>query len=159
MSSNIRTGLGVDAHVFGVDRPLWLAGLLWPNFEGLDGHSDGDVAAHAICDSLFAATGLGDIGSNFGTDRPEYLGASGLQLLRETFSIISAADYLISNVTVQIICEYPKIAVRRKEAMTLISSALGGAHVSITATSTDGMGLTGEGKGIAAISSALVYKR
>ena len=157
-AQSFRTGVGTDAHAFGEGRELWLAGLLWPGETGVDGHSDGDVAAHAICDALFAATGTGDLGSNFGTSRPEYAGASGLQLLKESLNIVTSAGYSISNVTVQIIGNRPRIGARRAEAIAAISSALGGAPVSILATTTDGMGLTGEGKGIAAIASALVFK-
>ncbi len=157
-AKSFRTGVGTDAHAFGEGRELWLAGLSWPGEVGVDGHSDGDVAAHAICDALFAATGTGDLGSNFGTSRPEYAGASGTQLLQETLKIITQAGYSISNVTVQIIGNRPRIGARRAEAIAAISSALGGAPVSILATTTDGMGLTGEGKGIAAIASALVFK-
>ena len=169
-AQSFRTGVGTDAHAFGEGRTnsdgahgqghrdLWLAGLFWPGEVGVEGHSDGDVAAHAICDALFAATGTGDLGSNFGTSRPEYAGASGTQLLQETLSIITAAGYSISNVTVQIIGNRPRIGARRAEAIAAISKALGGASVSISATTTDGMGLTGEGKGIAAIASALVFK-
>lgn len=158
--SEFRTGVGVDAHAFSADkeRKLWLAGLLWPDEIGVDGHSDGDVAAHAICDALFAATSTGDLGSNFGTSRPEYAGASGSTLLAETLKIISAQGYSISNVTVQIIGNRPRIGARRAEAIDALSRALGGAPVSISATTTDGMGLTGEGKGIAAIATALVFK-
>jgi 2-C-methyl-D-erythritol 4-phosphate cytidylyltransferase/2-C-methyl-D-erythritol 2,4-cyclodiphosphate synthase len=160
ISSEFRTGVGVDAHAFSADkeRKLWLAGLLWPDEVGVDGHSDGDVAAHAICDALFAATSTGDLGSNFGTSRPEYAGASGSTLLSETLKIISAQGYSISNVTVQIIGNRPRIGARRAEAIQALSTALGGAAVSISATTTDGMGLTGEGKGIAAIATALVFK-
>ncbi len=157
-AKTFRTGVGTDAHAFGEGRELWLAGLLWPGEVGVDGHSDGDVAAHAICDALFAATGTGDLGSNFGTSRPEYSGASGSQLLAETLNIITKAGYSISNVSVQIIGNRPRIGGRRAEAIAAISTALGGAPVSILATTTDGMGLTGEGKGIAAIASALVFK-
>jgi 2-C-methyl-D-erythritol 4-phosphate cytidylyltransferase/2-C-methyl-D-erythritol 2,4-cyclodiphosphate synthase len=157
-ATSFRTGVGTDAHAFGEGRELWLAGLLWPGEVGVDGHSDGDVAAHAICDALFAATGTGDLGSNFGTSRPEYAGASGTQLLQETLNIVTKAGYSISNVSVQIIGNRPRIGARRAEAIAAISSALGGAPVSILATTTDGMGLTGEGKGIAAIATALVFK-
>ena len=157
-AETFRTGVGVDAHAFGEGRELWLAGLQWPGEVGVDGHSDGDVAAHAICDALFAATGTGDLGANFGTSRPEYAGASGSTLLRETLNIVTAAGYSISNVTVQIIGNRPRIGARRAEAITAISTALGGVPVSILATTTDGMGLTGEGKGIAAIATALVTK-
>ena len=152
------SGVGVDAHAFAEGRPLWLAGILWPDETGVEGHSDGDVAAHAICDALFAATGLGDLGSNFGTSRPEYAGASGVTLLKETAAIISRAGFSISHVSVQIIGNRPRIGGRRAEAIATISAALGGAEVAILATTTDGMGLTGEGKGIAAIASALVIK-
>ena len=158
--SQFRTGVGVDAHAFSDDtnRQLWLAGINWPDEVGVDGHSDGDVAAHAICDALFAATSTGDLGSNFGTSRPEYAGASGSTLLAETLKIITSAGYSISNVTVQIIGNRPRIGVRRAEAIEALSRALGGAALSISATTTDGMGLTGEGKGIAAIATALVFK-
>jgi 2-C-methyl-D-erythritol 4-phosphate cytidylyltransferase/2-C-methyl-D-erythritol 2,4-cyclodiphosphate synthase len=158
-NSTYRTGIGTDAHAFGVDRDLWLAGLYWPDEVGVDGHSDGDVAAHALCDALLAATQLGDLGSNFGVDRPEYVGASGVQLLQETHLKITKAGYVISNVTVQIIGNRPKIGTRRAEAVSVLSQALGGAEVSLSATTTDGMGLTGEGKGIGAIASALVFKQ
>jgi len=152
------TGVGVDAHAFEAGRELWLGCINWPGEVGVAGHSDGDVAAHAICDSLFAATGLGDLGSNFGVDRPEYAGASGAKLLSETLSIISKAGFVISNVSVQVIGNRPKLAGRRREAIAALSAALNGASVSLLATTTDGLGLTGEGKGIAAIASALVFK-
>jgi 2-C-methyl-D-erythritol 4-phosphate cytidylyltransferase/2-C-methyl-D-erythritol 2,4-cyclodiphosphate synthase len=157
-SSDTRTGVGVDAHAFSNDpnRALWLAGLLWENEIGVDGHSDGDVAAHAICDALFAAAGIGDLGSNFGTSKPEYAGASGERLLSETLKLISSAGYIIQNVAVQIIGNRPKVGVRRVEAVTKISQALGGIPVSVSATTTDGLGLTGEGKGIGAIATALI---
>jgi 2-C-methyl-D-erythritol 2,4-cyclodiphosphate synthase len=157
---SFRTGLGLDAHAFSHDenRPLWLAGLLWPGEIGVDAHSDGDVAAHAICDALFSAAGLGDLGSNFGVDRPEYESASGERLLSETMKLVSATGYVVSNITVQIIGNRPKFSSRRSEAVLALSSALGGAEVSISATTTDGLGFTGEGKGIAAIAAALIYR-
>jgi 2-C-methyl-D-erythritol 4-phosphate cytidylyltransferase/2-C-methyl-D-erythritol 2,4-cyclodiphosphate synthase len=158
-STSFKTGVGVDAHHFEVGRPLWLAGLLWPDQDGVEGHSDGDVAAHAICDALFAASGLGDLGSNFGTNKPEYAGASGVTLLRETLSLVENAGYKISHVSVQVIGNRPKIGSRRTEAIATLSHALGGAEVALLATTTDGMGLTGEGKGIAAIASALIYSK
>jgi 2-C-methyl-D-erythritol 4-phosphate cytidylyltransferase/2-C-methyl-D-erythritol 2,4-cyclodiphosphate synthase len=158
-SSEFRTGVGVDAHAFADGRELWLAGLHWPQETGVAGHSDGDVAAHAICDALFAAAQLGDLGTNFGTDKPEYAGASGTALLKETMQKITAAGYAISNVTVQIIGNRPKLTGRRSEAISTLSAALGGANVSVLATTTDGMGLTGEGRGIAAIASALLIKQ
>ena len=157
--SEFRSGVGVDAHAFAEGRELWLAGLYWPNETGVAGHSDGDVAAHAICDALFAAAQLGDLGTNFGTDKPEYAGASGTTLLKETLQKISTAGYAISNVTVQIIGNRPKLAGRRSEAIASLSTALGGANISVLATTTDGMGLTGEGRGIAAIASALLINQ
>jgi 2-C-methyl-D-erythritol 4-phosphate cytidylyltransferase/2-C-methyl-D-erythritol 2,4-cyclodiphosphate synthase len=159
LGQDIRSGIGTDAHAFGVGRDMWLAGLHWPDEQGVEGHSDGDVAAHAICDALFAATGLGDLGTNFGTDRPEYAGASGTRLMQECAALVKKQGFTISNVSVQIIGNRPKIGKRRAEAITAISSALGGVQVSVSATTTDGMGLTGEGKGIAAIATALVSKQ
>ena len=157
-SKEFLTGVGVDSHAFEPGRELWLGCISWPDEVGVAGHSDGDVAAHAICDALFAATGLGDLGSNFGVDRPEYAGASGSKLLTEALSIISNAGYAIENVSVQVIGNRPKLSGRRKEAIAALSAALNGAPVSLLATTTDGLGLTGEGKGIAAIASALVFK-
>ena len=159
-ASDIRTGVGIDAHAFSADpkRELWLAGLHWENEIGVDGHSDGDVAAHAICDALFSAANLGDLGSNFGTSKPEYAGASGERLLSETFKLVLAADFEIQNVVVQIVGNRPKIGPRRVDAITKISQALGGAQVSVSATTTDGLGLTGEGKGIGAIATALIVR-
>ena len=158
LDSNMRVGVGTDAHAFSSDasRQLWLAGIHWPDVVGVDGHSDGDVAAHAICDALFSATGLGDLGSNFGVSDPQYSGAPGATLLAETFTRISNAGYAIKNVAVQIVCNKPKIGPRRAEAISALSKALGGAPVSVTATSTDGLGFTGEGKGISAIATVLV---
>ncbi len=159
-ASGLRTGIGFDAHAFSLDRdrPMWLAGILWPNEIGVEAHSDGYVAAHAICDALFSAAGLGDLGSNFGVDRPEFAGASGVKLLAETLERISLAGFAISNVSVEIIGNRPKIGARRDEAIAQLSRALGGAAVSVSATTTDGMGFTGHGEGIAAIASVLIYK-
>lgn len=158
---DIRTGIGTDAHAFSADpaRPMWLAGLHWPDVVGVDGHSDGDVAAHAICDALFSATDLGDLGSNFGTAAPEYAGASGEVLLKECFARITRAGFSIHNVAVQIVGNRPKIGPRRAEAAAALSKALNGAVVSLSATTTDGLGFTGEGKGISAIATALVVRR
>ena len=160
-NSEIRVGVGTDAHAFSSDssRQLWLAGIYWPDVVGVDGHSDGDVAAHAICDALFSATSLGDLGSNFGVSDSKYAGVSGAMLLSETLSRVTKAGYEIANVGVQIVCNKPKIGTRRAEAIAALSQALGGAAVSVTATSTDGLGFTGEGKGISAIATALVMKK
>ena len=157
----LRVGFGTDAHAFSSDssRELWLGALLWPGEVGVDGHSDGDVAAHAICDALLSAASIGDLGSNFGTSDPKYKNASGAVLLKETLDRITAAGYEINNVSVQVVCNRPKIGTRRSEMISALSGALGGAPVSVSATSTDGLGFTGEGKGIAAIATALLSKR
>ena len=158
---NFKVGLGVDAHAFSSDqnRKLWLAGLLWPEQIGVDGYSDGDVAAHAICDALFSAAGLGDLGSNFGVDDPKYQGASGETLLKEAFGKLTSAGYEIGNVSVQIVCNKPKIGPRRAEAIKALSKALGEAEVSVSATSTDGLGFTGQGLGISALATALLIEK
>ncbi len=154
----IRVGIGTDTHAFSSDksRKLSLAGLIWENEIGLDGHSDADVASHAICDALLSAAGLGDLGSNFGVGDAKYAGASGARLLSESLTKITEAGFIIENVAVQIIGNKPKIGPRRGDAIAALSKALGGAVVSVSATSTDGLGFTGEGKGLSAIATALI---
>ena len=153
-----KVGIGVDAHAFTTDktRKLSLAGLVWEGEIGLDGHSDGDVAAHAICDALLSAADLGDLGSNFGVAEAAYAGASGAKMLAECLVKVKSAGYKIENVSVQIVGNRPKIAPRRAEAISALSKALSGAKVSVSATSTDGLGFTGEGKGLSAIATALI---
>ena len=157
-TKQIRVGIGIDAHAFGSDtsKKLSLAGLIWDEV-ALEGHSDADVAAHAICDALLSAANLGDLGSNFGVSDKKYAGASGSQLLSETLVKIKAAGFEIENVAVQIVGNKPKISDRRAEAIAALSKALAGAKVSVSATSTDGLGFTGEGKGLSAIATALIY--
>jgi 2-C-methyl-D-erythritol 4-phosphate cytidylyltransferase/2-C-methyl-D-erythritol 2,4-cyclodiphosphate synthase len=157
----LRVGIGVDAHAFSQDkdRKLALAGLIWPDEIGLDGHSDGDVAAHAICDALLSAADLGDLGSNFGVADSKYKGASGAQMLSESLAKVAAAGFEIQNVSVQIVGNRPKIAPKRAQAISALSKALAGAKVSLAATSTDGLGFTGEGKGLSAIATALLISK
>jgi 2-C-methyl-D-erythritol 2,4-cyclodiphosphate synthase len=150
-------GIGVDVHPYGERRTLWLAGVEWPGEIGLTGHSDGDAAAHAICDALLSAAGLGDLGSQFGTTDPAWAGASGAAFITETVSRVRAGGYHIGNVAVQIIANRPKLAARRTELEAVLTAAVG-APVRVSATTTDGLGLTGRGEGVAAIATAIVAR-
>lgn len=158
-SGGPRVGLGTDVHAFGGDGDLWLAGLEWPGEPALSGHSDGDAVAHAIVDALLGAAGLGDIGEHFGTAHPEYAGAHAEVFLARTRELLQEAGFFIGNVSAQFQGNRPRFSARRVEAERVLSAALGGAPVSISATTTDALGFPGRGEGIAVTAVAMVFPR
>lgn len=155
MISKLRTGVGVDVHQFGETGPCALAGLQWPDVPRLLGHSDGDAAVHALCDAVLSACQLGDVGTFFGVDTPEMVGASGVAMIERLRDFVTAKGFAINNVALQIVGNQPKITARRDEAQSVLSAALG-APVSVAATTSDQMGFTGRGEGIYVIANALV---
>ena len=157
MTSRSLTGIGTDTHRFATEgsRNLMLACIEWPGETALEGHSDGDAVAHAVVDALLSAAGMGDIGSNFGVDRPEFSGAAGEVFVRATVDKLLAAGFSIQNVAVQVIANRPKIGPRRELAEARMTELVG-APVTIGATTTDGLGFLGNSEGLAAVATALI---
>ncbi|MCU1411902.1 MAG: 2-C-methyl-D-erythritol 2,4-cyclodiphosphate synthase [Rhodoglobus sp.] len=157
ITTSMRTGVGIDVHAYDAAEPLWLGGLYWPDEVGLAGHSDGDAMCHAICDALLSAAGLGDIGGRFGTDDPRFAGAHGDVFIGETLALVSGAGWAVGNISVQLVAKHPRLGARRTELESHLS-ALVGAPVSVSATTSDGLGFTGRAEGVAVVATALITR-
>lgn len=158
-NGSLRTGIGTDVHRFTDDssKELYLGTVVWPGERGLDGHSDGDAVSHAIVDALLSAAGLGDIGANFGVDRPEFAGANGKVFIEATLELLAQNGYRVRNVAVQIIGNRPKVAPMRETVEATLTQIVG-APVTLGATTTDGLGFLGNDEGVAAVATALIFK-
>ncbi len=157
-AAETRTGIGIDVHAFDPGQPLWLGGVYWPDEPGLAGHSDGDAVCHAICDALLSAAGLGDLGGRFGTDDPRFEGAHGEVFIAATVELVGGAGWTIGNVAVQVVAQHPRMGARRTELESHLGGLLG-APVTVSATTSDGLGFTGRGEGVAAIATALLHRQ
>ena len=154
---SLRVGMGVDAHAFADGVPLVLGGVRFESERGLAGHSDGDVITHALIDAVLGAAGLGDIGSLFPSDGSTPEGISSLDLLRDALVQVRDAGYSILNADCILVGEEPRIADRRAELQDVLSGVVG-APVTVRATTTDRLGFTGRGEGLAAQAVALVER-
>jgi 2-C-methyl-D-erythritol 2,4-cyclodiphosphate synthase len=160
MPSDLRVGMGVDAHAFEAGVPLVLGGVKLEHPQGLAGHSDGDVVAHALIDALLGAAGLGDIGSMFPSGDPRWSGADSLDLLRDAFARVREAGFRLVNADCVLVGEEPRIGSHREAMRARLAEAMDAIPdvVNVRATTTDRLGFTGRGEGLAAYAVALLER-
>ncbi len=158
--TDFRVGIGLDAHRFSEDAALVLGGVDFPGERGLAGHSDGDVLAHALIDALLVSAGLGDIGELFPSGDPQYLDASSIRLLQRTYEVVKSAGFQLVNADCVLVGEEPRIAPLRDAMRARLAGAMGVEpdRVAVRATTTDGLGFTGRGEGLAAQAVALLVR-